>query len=161
MDSSSSNPQPRTIRERFRAIVRVKDTPHRVALAFGMGVFIAFLPIMGIHTILALTVAWMAQLSAPVIVAGTLVNNPWTFAAIYGGSYWFGLMLTGGNVPSVRIDWSSMNITAFWRALEPVFWPFCVGSILAGIVASGVAYFVMRSMVNAYQMGKDIRGTSL
>jgi uncharacterized protein (DUF2062 family) len=132
-----------------------------VALAFGAGVFIAFFPVMGIHTVMALAVAWMARFSVPVILAGTLVNNPWTFAPIYGGSYWFGLVVTGGSLPSVKIDWTSLDARAFWGVLQPVLKPFCTGALLAGLIAGGIAYIVVRSLVEAYQVGKDIRRTSL
>ena len=145
----SSKKEP--IRERFRSVLRVNDTPHRVGLAFGIGVFIAFFPVMGVHTIMALALAWVCRLSAPVILAGTLVNNPWTFVPIYGGSFWMGLYLTGERLPSFDIEWSALDTTALWGVLKPVLWPFCVGTILAGTVAGFLAYGIVRSLVQTYQ----------
>lgn len=151
MDSSDSSSKPKPHRERFRAILSLNDTPHRVALAFAIGVFIAFFPVMGVHTIMALTVAWVGRLSAMVILAGTLVNNIWTIAPIYAGSFYFGLFLTGRPLPSFRIEWSKMSLTTFWGVLKPVFWPFCVGTIVAGTIAGVLAYWIVRPMVQAYQ----------
>lgn len=155
MDSSDSSSQPKPHRERFRAILSVNDTPHRVALAFAIGVFLAFFPVMGVHTVMALTVAWVGRFSAMVILAGTLVNNPWTIAPIYAGSFYFGLFLTGRPMPSFRIEWSKMSLTTFWGVLKPVLWPFCVGTIVAGTIAGVLAYWIVRPMVQAYQSSRS------
>lgn len=162
MDSSDSSSQPKSVRERLVSIFRVDDSPHRVALAFAIGVFLAFFPVMGIHTILALTIAWVGRFSAPVLIAGTFVNNPWTIAPIYGGSFWFGLILTGSSPPFLRqIDWKEMEITAIWDALKPVLWPFCVGTIVSGVITGLVAYFIARPMVQAYQTRRAKRRSSV
>lgn len=160
MDSSDSAFQAKGFRDRIRSVLRINDTPHRVALAFAIGVFLAFFPVIGVHTIMALTAAWVGRLSAPVILAGTFVNNPWTIAPIYGGSFWFGLFLTGRAFPSVRIDWADMSISALWEALKPVVWPFCVGTIVAGIIASIIAYWIVRPIVQAYQTSRASREPS-
>ena len=162
MDSSDSSSQPKSIRERLVSIFRVDDSPHRVALAFAIGVFLAFFPVMGIHTILALSIAWVGRFSAPVLIAGTFVNNPWTIAPIYGGSFWFGVLLTGSSPSSLSgIEWKEMEITAIWDALKPVLWPFCVGTIVAGVLAGLVAYFIARPMIQVYQTRRAQRGSSV
>ena len=162
MDSSDSSSQSKSIRERLVSIFRVDDSPHRVALAFAIGVCLAFFPIMGLHTITALIIAWVGRLSVPVLIAGTFVNNPWTIAPIYGGSFWFGLFLTGSSPPSLKkIDWKEMEITAIWDALKPVLWPFCIGAIVSGVLAGLVAYFIARPMIQAYQTRRAQRGSSV
>ncbi len=161
MDSSDSSSQSKSIRERLRSVFRVDDSPHRVALAFAIGVFLAFFPVMGLHTILALTIAWVGRFSAPVLIAGTYVNNPSTIAPIYGGSFWFGVLLTGSSPPSLRIDWKEMKFIAIWDALKPVLWPFCVGMIVSGVLAGFVAYFIARPMIHAYQTRRAQSGSSV
>ena len=42
-------------------LLGVDDTPHRTALAFAIGLFIAFFPLVGIHTGLALAIAFPAR----------------------------------------------------------------------------------------------------
>ncbi len=161
VDSSDSSSQPKSIRERLVSIFRVDDSPHRVALAFAIGVFLAFFPVMGLHTILALSVAWVGRFSVPVLIAGTFVNNPWTIAPIYGGALWFGLFLTGSSPPSLRIEWKEMEIIAIWDALKPVLWPFCVGAIASGVIAGLIAYFIARPIIQAYQTRRAQRGSSV
>lgn len=131
-----------------------------MALAFALGVFIAFFPVMGVHTIIALAIAWVGGFSVMVVLAGTLVNNPWTIAPIYGGSLWLGLLLTGSSTPSFRIKPSEMSLTTFWGVLKPVLWPFCVGAIVAGTVAGVLAYWIARPMVQAFQSSHPPRESS-
>src|SRR6185295_5462370 len=69
-----------SLRRAVQAVLHVEDTPHRIALAFAVGVFIAFFPIWGIHTAMALGVAFLFRLSRAATMVGAWVNNPWTMA---------------------------------------------------------------------------------
>src|SRR6185295_6714639 len=51
------------LRQTVRFLLHLEDTPNRVALAFGIGLFIAFFPLLGIHTGLALGIAVVFRLS--------------------------------------------------------------------------------------------------
>ena len=46
-------PVPQMFRSTFRRLLALDDPPERTALAFAIGVFIAFSPFLGLHTILA------------------------------------------------------------------------------------------------------------
>ena len=85
--------------ERFRRAVQlllhIEDTPHRTALAFGVGVLIAFSPFLGIHFGIALLVAFLFRLNRVAILFGTYLNNPWTLAPIYLAGTSLGCLLLG------------------------------------------------------------------
>ena len=63
-------------RQTFRRLLAVDDPPERTALAFSVGVFIAFTPLLGLHTLLATLVALIFRFNKPAIYIGTFVNNP-------------------------------------------------------------------------------------
>jgi uncharacterized protein (DUF2062 family) len=46
-------------RKAFRRLLAIDDPPERTALAFAIGVFIAFSPPLGLHTIIATLVAFI------------------------------------------------------------------------------------------------------
>ena len=46
-------------RATFRRLLAIDDPPERTALAFSIGVFIAFSPFLGLHTIAATLVAFL------------------------------------------------------------------------------------------------------
>ena len=85
--------------ERVRRVVQVllhiEDTPHRTALAFGVGILIAFSPFIGIHMGIALIVAFLFRLNRVAILFGTYLNNPWTLAPMYLAGTSLGCLLLG------------------------------------------------------------------
>lgn len=135
-----------------QVLLRVDDSPKRTALAFGIGVFIAFFPLLGVHTALALGIAFAFRLSRVAILLGAYVNNPWTLAPLYMAGTLFGCLLLG--VPShglAEIDWGVRG-TAFYRALlaslRPYLWPFLIGNLALGVLGGLAAYFGLRRVLD-------------
>ena len=63
-------------RATFRRLLALDDPPERTALAFAIGVFIAFSPFLGLHTILATLIAFVFRFNKVAIYTGTFINNP-------------------------------------------------------------------------------------
>jgi uncharacterized protein (DUF2062 family) len=142
-----------SLRRALQAVLQVEDTPHRVALAFGIGVWIAFFPIWGIHTAMALGVAFLMRLSRAAMLIGAWVNNPWTMAPLYTAGTVIGCVLL--RVPSdglTALDWS-LGWRDFLRSLldtlRPYLWPFVVGNLLLGTAGALVGYFLLRLALEA------------
>src|ERR1044072_469938 len=75
-------------RAAFRRLLAIDDPPERTALAFSIGVFIAFSPFLGLHTILATAIAFLFRFNKIAIYTGTFLNNPiLTLVPIIIGSY--------------------------------------------------------------------------
>jgi uncharacterized protein (DUF2062 family) len=132
-------------------LLRAQGTPHRTALSFGIGVFIAFSPLLGIHTALALLLAYAFRLSRVAMLLGAFINNPWTLAPLYLAGTLLGCALLG--VPTgglSQIDWS-LHGPGFYRALfaslQPYLWPFLIGNTVLGIVAGLAGYLGLRHML--------------
>ena len=84
------------LRSSFRRLLALDDPPERTALAFSVGVFIAFSPLLGLHTILATILAFLFRFNKLAIYAGTFVNNPFlTLVPIIVVSYAVGALLLG------------------------------------------------------------------
>jgi uncharacterized protein (DUF2062 family) len=116
-----------------------------VAAAFGLGVFLAFFPLLGIHTLLALGVAVLFRLSKAAVLVGAWVNNPWTIAPLYSAGTLLGCALLGVSPAGASIDWS-LKGEAFYASLatqlRPLMWPFVVGNLALG-AAAGLASFAL------------------
>ena len=83
-------------RATFRRLLAIDDPPERTALAFSIGVFIAFSPFLGLHTIMATAVAFMFRFNKIAIYTGTFLNNPFlTLVPIIIVSYAVGAFLLG------------------------------------------------------------------
>src|ERR1044071_4675472 len=84
------------LRNTFRRLLAIDDPPERTALAFSIGVFIAFSPFLGLHTILATLIAFVFRFNKIAIYAGTFLNNPFlTLVPIIIVSYGLGALVLG------------------------------------------------------------------
>src|SRR5207237_7198004 len=84
------------LRATVRRLLAIDDPPERTALAFSIGVFIAFSPFLGLHTIMATILAFSFRFNKFAIYAGTFVNNPFlTLVPIILASYAMGAIVLG------------------------------------------------------------------
>ena len=152
------------LRQMVRLLLHLEDTPNRVALAFGIGLFIAFFPLLGIHTGLALVIALIFRLSRVALLAGAWVNNPWTLAPMYTAGTLVGCGLLGVSPEGLAdVDWSLHGrafYAALWEGLRPFVLPFVLGNLVLGVLSGLLAYLVLRLILErrrpALQTG-DVR----
>src|SRR6266850_4476035 len=94
-------------RKSLRRLLAIDDPPERTALAFSIGVFIAFSPLLCLHTIIATLIAFLFRFNKVAIYLGTYVNNPFlTLVPIILASYAIGAVLLGRplRIPSQGIE---------------------------------------------------------
>lgn len=130
----------RRLKEKIKALLHLEDSTHRLTLSFSLGVFVAFSPLIGFHTLIALAIGWIFRLNIVALLLGALLNNPWTFFPIIGGSLWLGLKLGIGEGAVPPLVWSDVSFPTFWVQLKPYVLPLFVGSSILGAVFSLVAY---------------------
>ena len=137
-------------RAAFRRLLAIDDPPERTALAFSIGVFIAFSPFLGLHTIVATFIAFLFRFNKIAIYTGTFVNNPFlTLVPIIIASYAVGAFVLGRplRIPDEGLellknphlfsgDYYHKLFVESWN----VVWPFAVGGMVLSVVCSVVAY---------------------
>lgn len=139
-----------TTKERFRQILHLGDPPERTALAFAVGAFIAFTPTYGLHFATALLCAWLFRLNPIALMAGNLLNNPWTFLPIVGSSMWVGLLIVPvGQPPSIA--WNDFTFRVLWDQLGPFVVPFALGHTILGIIAAMIGYFLTYQAIRRFR----------
>ena len=113
---------------------------HSVSGAFFVGIFTAFLPILGQMPIAAL-LALACRANLPIAIALVWISNPVTMPAIFYGSYELGQWLLDS--PAVEF---SLQLSWEWFLREfPKFWqPLLCGSLIVGIVAGSLGYLFMQ-----------------
>ena len=152
-------------RSSFRRLLALDDPPERTALAFSVGVFIAFSPLIGLHTVLATLAAFAFRFNKVAVYAGSFVNNPFlTLVPIIFASYAVGAALTGrplalpqGGVELLRDP--HLLTASYWRELSARFWdlllPFALGGTALSAVCSLAAYPVTLKLLRANQRRKN------
>jgi uncharacterized protein (DUF2062 family) len=136
------------LRQWRHALLQQQGTPHQTSLAFAIGVFIAFFPVLGIHTAIALLVAFYFRLSKVALLAGCWLNNPWTIAPMLSGGTLLGCALLGMPLSDLRaIEWELSGwafYSSLWRSLRPYLLPFVVGNLFLGVLSGALAYLALR-----------------
>ena len=140
--------------EVLKRLLHLQDPPHRTALAFGVGVFIAFSPLLGLHTLMAIVVAFAFGLNRVAVLAGAWVNF-WALAPCYAFGTLIGALMLGTDTGDLRaIDWNQ-GLGALSSTLGTLFWPIMLGNTVLGAVAAVPAYAVSRKFLEARAKGKS------
>ena len=147
------------LRAAFRRLLTLDDPPERTALAFSLGVFIAFSPFLGLHTILATLLAFLFRFNKIAVYTGTFINNPFlTLVPIIVASYAIGAFILGRplRIPPAGVDLlrhPHLLTAAYYHQLFQesgnIVWPFSIGGMVLSVVCSLIAYPVTSSMLRA------------
>jgi len=145
------------IKEQFRRLLHLNDTPHRIAVAFALGVYIAFSPLIGLHTAMVFLFAWLFRLNTIALLLGSLLNNPWTFGPLFGSCLWLGLRLYGMKLTIPQMDWHDLTFMNLMTQLKPYLIPFFLGTTIAGVVASVIAYLFANYLITQYRQVRTVK----
>ena len=85
-----------SLKQKLKRFSNFADTPHRLALAFGLGVFLGVIP--GTGAVVAVGASTLFRLNLPLMVAGAMLTNPITVPFVYAGSYFIGRRLLGDHL---------------------------------------------------------------
>ena len=88
------------------------NNPKNLTIAFCLGVYIAFSPFVGFHTIAGIVLSWIFKLNMPLVFLGILINNPWTMLPIYSLDYGFGYY-TLHTLLGINLNWG-VSIESFY-----------------------------------------------
>lgn len=143
------------MRRKFRKILvkllRLNNTPHEIALGIAIGVFIAILPLYGLHTVLVIIAAVLIRPANKIaILIGTNVSLPPTVATITWTSYDIGrFILKSHNYPPlVWADFKTITLQKIAKLYPPLF----LGSVILGIACAVafyfITYFIVKSLKN-------------
>jgi uncharacterized protein len=139
----------------------IEGSPSRIAFAFALGVNLAFFPILGVHTWLALGLAIVLRLNKVAILIGVWTNNPWTVGPMLTAGTLVGCTLTGISPATLaRVDWS-LRGAAFHESLiagfRPLVLPYILGNLVLGLVAGALTFVLLRAALMRRQ-ARGLRG---
>lgn len=141
---------PNYLRAKIREALHLGETPQRTALAFALGVFIAFTPTYGLHTASVVFLAWAFRLNFPAILVGSLINNPWTIVPILGATMWTGFFLLGmQDLPDM--SWSDLSMTTLYETVLPFILPFTLGALTLSVLGALLAYPLGLLLISWYR----------
>jgi uncharacterized protein len=135
------------LRAHFQRLHRIKGTPHAVALGVAVGIFFGFIPLVGLKTLLALTVSrFLGGSLLAAAIAVTLHDVLLPIAPLllrweYDLGYWL-LSRPHELPPHLHLQVQSLSAWLHWSTFFSVGRPLLVGSIVLAAPISVVSYYV-------------------
>ena len=138
-------------------LLHTHDTPRRTAAAFALGVLVGFSPLLGLHTVICLVVAFALDLNRVAVLLGAYSNLPWFVGPYYAVATIVGAELLGTRVPAGLLlqmrdllgRWSIASLTGAIELLRPLIWAFTIGSTLLALGAAITAYWLSLAFILA------------
>ncbi len=141
----------RLVYERLiRPILFVQDTPRSKAGGVALGVFIAFLPIVGVQMPISFGLATLFGVSQPLAVAMAWLTNPVTVPPVYYFEYRVGAWMLDAQAIGSRDDfwrhWEAVSakFPSYWdRVLHlasDVGFPLFLGSLPVAVILAVISY---------------------
>lgn len=154
-------------------ILHIQDSAHRIALGAALGILIAFMPVLGLHILLAIAMAFILRANKFVAIAMVWISNPLTFVPIYYSNYLIGRMVVVCFHPEGRLNaqqvesmlaeslspgyiitnfytaemWQRIGTLAMQIGLE-----LTIGGLVIGGTAATIVYFAIRSAVRHHRL---------
>jgi len=140
------------IKKIFQNLVVKEKSPNVLAFSFCVGVYVAFCPYVGLHTVIIFLTSWLFSLNlAASFSAAWLINNPWTMFGIYTADYMAGDLflkkLLGICPLAINPAWMAPvnNFIAKHTGISGIsIWSFFIGGNLLGLLLSVMLYPVVK-----------------
>ena len=139
-------------------LLHLHDTPQRTAAAFALGVFFSFSPFLGLQIVLAMGLAFLANLNRVAVFVGLNANLPWIIAPWYAGTTMLAAAALGVGVPAdLRGELAAlfslgMFTRAFWERagglLQPFLAPFLIGPTIGAALVGLATYPATCALLN-------------
>ena len=133
------------LKQHFKKILSLDAHPGHISVGFAVGVSISFTPFFGLHTPMAIALAFLFRLNKVSCITGAWVNTPLTMLPILMASYNLGRFLRGK--PAKTLTFQSLD----WLSLKPYAKSILLGSSLIGFAAAILAYFICYWMVTFFR----------
>jgi hypothetical protein len=160
----------RTRRFIAQKVLHAGDTPHTIALGAAIAMFIAFLPLIGLQTIVAVAIAALFRANKAVCIPIVWITNPFTAVPVYSVCLYIGRLLLASPQDDTDVEvlnqlgeqeanglfdaefW--MNLLKQLATLGTELW---LGCAIVGVVAAILSYFAARWAVIAYREKRRLR----
>ncbi len=154
----------------WKKLIHLNADPHDIAFGLALGIFVGFLPIMGIQMVVAgLVCLPFKHANKPAAVAGVWITNPLTVIPIYAFIYWIGTffypadhIVTPGTIMSkmravLELEGFVEQTKGFLALGADIFLPMCIGGAVVGLIAMIPTYFITKKSIMVYRAKKSAK----
>lgn len=137
----------------FKRVLRMKASPHKIAVGCAAGVFASITPLVGVQMVMAGAIALILRGSVPAAMLATFTGNPFSWPLIWGTTYALGHAMIGqpGAAEAAAMVHGGDTV---W----PVLFAMLIGSIPIGLVSAAVSYGVVARVMDQVQHNSGSSG---
>jgi uncharacterized protein len=141
---------------RLRHAFGADEPAARVAAAWAVGVGISLSPLLGLHTVIALALAFLLRLNKVDVLLGTLIINPWTLTIYFPAAVTLGTLVTGAKLHAVKlISMRELLTPSAWQsqahALKPVLTAWFLGTTPCALVVALATFLLLRHAIERHR----------
>ena len=145
----------RFIRYWYLRLVRIKASPHTIAIGLAVGVFVGLLPVLPFQTIIAVGLAFIVRGSKIAAALGTWVSNPLNWVPVYMMFYYVGRAVVPFDVPPFNP--SQLEMTQMLEMGGKFFAVMMVGGLVVATPSAVISYFLAFKGVQAYRTRRQAK----
>ncbi len=145
----------RFIRFWYLRLLRIKATPHTIAMGLAAGVFVGLLPVLPFQTIIAVALAFVVRGSKIAAALGTWISNPLNWVPLYMLFYHLGKKVIHLNVPAFnpqQLEMAQM-LDVGWKFFAVMM----AGGLIIALPSAILSYFLAYKGVTLYRRKKAKR----
>ena len=151
------------IKRFFKAIYlklfRINDTPQKIAIGFGLGVFFGVIPGTGVAA--SLVAAFLFKVNRASALLGSILTNTWLSIPVFFLSVKVGAAVTGSNYVDLYNDWKMFLRDFHWSGLlqisiYKIIFPIMIGYLIVSLFIGLLAYVITLTVVKNIRNKKSI-----
>ncbi len=142
----------RRIREVWNKLARIHASPHEIAAGFALGVFVSFLPIIPLRTVVAMAAAWLFRQNVVAAFVGKSISFLYFPLVPF---LWVAEYRLGRHIHAVEkaAAFDRAHLGEVFHMGWDVFAATFIGGALIGLPVAVVSYIVVRSVARKWKRG--------
>jgi hypothetical protein len=148
------------IKEFYQKLLKINDSPQKIALGLGLGVFFGIMPGMG--PLAALFLAYIFRVNRAAALLGSLLTNTWLSFVTFSISLRVGSFIMNLNWYDVYHDWLSFLEDFHWLnlfklSIIKIIFPLILGYFGVSFLLGILSYIVTLTIVKIYRPKNKIK----
>ena len=136
----------------YERFLKIRGQPREIALGFALGLFVGMTPFIGLHTVMAVSLAALLKWNKISAAVAVWFTNAATAPFIYSITYVVGARIAG--IKQV-FSWKDIeSFSAVYRLIlhtPEIIWAMVIGGVILGLPLAVAGYYLAFFVVDRYQ----------
>jgi uncharacterized protein len=139
------------VKKYYERFLKIRGSPHEIAMGFALGLFIGMSPFMGLHMAVAVFLAALLGYNKLAAGISVWISNPVTAPVLYGMTYYVGARFIGLERIHFISNLDQHILLVILKKAPEIIGVLTVGGILLGLPVAAVGYFISLKAIQRYR----------